>query len=59
MFSLPSLGHYGYTDFSAELRDKDDWPVGTLKTFDQLLDVVTFAFDPVANILAVGPCPHQ
>lgn len=42
------------TDFSTDLREREDWEVGTLRTLDYVLNVATFAFDPVSSILAVG-----
>lgn len=47
------------TDLSIDLREREDWEVGTLRTFDHILNATTFAFDPVSSILAVGellPC---
>jgi hypothetical protein len=41
-------------DFSTDLRERQDWEVGTLITLDHLLNPVAFAFDPVLSILAVG-----
>jgi hypothetical protein len=41
-------------ELSNDLRDRQDWEVGTLRTLDRVLDVNTFAFDPVSSILAVG-----
>jgi syntaxin-binding protein 5 len=42
------------TDFSADLRERQDWEVGTLIALDQLLNPAAFAFDPVSSLLAVG-----
>ena len=42
------------TDLSTDLREREDWEVGTLRTLDHVLNVTTFAFDPVSSILAVG-----
>jgi hypothetical protein len=47
------------TDLSTDLREREDWEVGTLRTFDHVSNAATFAFDPVSSILAVGellPC---
>ncbi|KAF8506641.1 lethal giant larvae like, C-terminal-domain-containing protein [Russula emetica] len=44
--SLPEL--------STDLRERQDWEVGTLRTLDHVLDANIFAFDPVSSILAVG-----
>lgn len=47
------------TDLSIDLRERQDWEVGTLRTLDHVLNATTFAFDPVSSILAVGellPC---
>jgi syntaxin-binding protein 5 len=42
------------TDLSIDLRERQDWEVGTLRTLDHVLNATTFAFDPVSSILAVG-----
>ena len=42
------------TDLSSDLRERQDWEVGTLKTLDHVLNATTLAFDPVSSILAVG-----
>src|ERR1700679_1500238 len=44
-------------ELSTDLRDRQDWEVGTLRTLDRVLDANTFAFDPVSSILAVGELP--
>jgi hypothetical protein len=44
-------------DLSTDLRERQDWEVGTLRTLDRVLDANTFAFDPVSSILAVGELP--
>lgn len=44
-------------DLSADLRDRQDWEVGTLRTLDHVLNATTFAFDPVSSILAIGEWP--
>ncbi len=41
-------------DLSTELRERQDWEVGTLRTLDHVWDAKVFAFDPVSSILAVG-----
>lgn len=41
-------------DLSTDLRERQDWEVGTLTTFDYLSNATTFAFDPVSSILALG-----
>ncbi|KAN0107138.1 hypothetical protein V8E52_010445 [Russula decolorans] len=41
-------------ELSTDLRDRQDWEVGTLRTLECVLDANTFAFDPVSSILAVG-----
>jgi hypothetical protein len=45
------------TDLSLDLRERQDWEVGTLSTLDHLLNATTLAFDPVSSILAVGEWP--
>ena len=47
------------TDLSTDLRDRQDWEVGTLRTLDHLLNASTFAFDPVSSILAIGEYGHS
>ena len=54
MFSLKNFGRTGRNDFSLELRDKEDWVVGTLKTLEYHLDITAFAIDPVSSLLAIG-----
>lgn len=41
-------------DLSTDLRERQDWEVGTLTTLDRVLDANIFAFDPVSSILAIG-----
>jgi hypothetical protein len=48
-----SIGRY-LPDLSSDLRESQDWEVGTLRTLDHLLNATTFAFDPVSSILAIG-----
>ena len=43
-----------YADFSADLRDKSDWNVAALRTFDYPLNVSTIAIEPIAGLLAIG-----
>jgi syntaxin-binding protein 5 len=42
------------TDLSTDLRERQDWEVGTLRALNHLLNASTFAFDPVSSILAIG-----
>lgn len=44
-------------ELSTDLRDRQDWEVGTLRTLHRVLDANTFAFNPVSSILAVGELP--
>jgi hypothetical protein len=44
-------------ELSTDLRERQDWEVGTLRTLDCVLDANTFAFDPMSSILAVGELP--
>ena len=44
-------------ELSTDLREREDWEVGTLRTLDRVLDANVFAFDPVSSILAVGELP--
>lgn len=43
-----------YLDLSAELRESQDWNVGTLRTVEFLLDTVALAIEPLSGLLAVG-----
>ncbi|TFY82005.1 hypothetical protein EWM64_g2007 [Hericium alpestre] len=54
MHSFMNLSRAGYSDFSSELRDKEDWNIGSLMAFEHHFDVVAFAVDPVTSLLAVG-----
>ncbi|KAI0033991.1 lethal giant larvae like, C-terminal-domain-containing protein [Vararia minispora EC-137] len=47
------FGH-GYTDFSVDLRDAQDWTIGNLMRLNFCLDVAALAIDPVSQLLAVG-----
>ena len=49
----------GLTDLSTDLRERQDWEVGTLRALDHLLNTSTFAFDPVSSILAIGEYGHS
>lgn len=44
-------------DLSTDLREREDWEVGTLRILDRVLDVNVFAFDPVLSIFAIGEFP--
>jgi hypothetical protein len=44
-------------ELSTDLRERQDWEVGALRTLDCILDANVFAFDPVSSILAVGELP--
>ena len=46
-------------DLSTDLRDRQDWEVGTLRTLDRVLGANIFTFDPVSSILAVGELAHD
>jgi syntaxin-binding protein 5 len=43
-----------HLDLSAELRESQDWNVGTLRPIEYLLDVTSLAIEPLSRILAVG-----
>ena len=45
-------------DLSTDLRERQDWEAGILRTLDHILDTGVFAFDPVSSILAVGEYFH-
>ena len=41
-------------DLSNDLRDENDWQLGSLKTIDFLVNVTALAVEPVSGILAIG-----
>ncbi|KAF8971726.1 WD40-repeat-containing domain protein [Flammula alnicola] len=41
-------------DLSTDLRDEEDWKVGSLKAFDFPLNVTTLAIEPISGLLAAG-----
>ncbi len=43
-----------YVDLSSALRDRQDWAVGALRTFQYLSDISSFAYEPLSGLLAVG-----
>jgi syntaxin-binding protein 5 len=43
-----------YLDLSSDLRESEDWNVGTLRPLEYLLDVVSFAIEPLSGLLAIG-----
>jgi len=43
-----------YLDLSADLRESQDWNVGTLRPLEYLLDIVSVAIEPLSGLLAVG-----
>ncbi|KAF9502306.1 hypothetical protein BDN71DRAFT_1437870 [Pleurotus eryngii] len=43
-----------YVDLSSALRDRQDWAMGALRTFQYLSDITSFAYEPVSGLLAVG-----
>ncbi|KAJ7651666.1 WD40 containing snare-dependent exocytosis protein [Mycena polygramma] len=43
-----------YTDLSIDLRDKTDWNVAVLRSFEYPLNITTVAIEPIAGLLAVG-----
>lgn len=49
-----SHDHAVYMDLSSELRDEQDWDVGTLRPFEYPLDIAAIAIEPVSGLLAVG-----
>jgi hypothetical protein len=52
MFSSKNSGVY--LDLSAQLRESQDWNVGTLRITEYLLNPVSFAVEPLSGLLAVG-----
>ncbi|KDR85736.1 hypothetical protein GALMADRAFT_218826 [Galerina marginata CBS 339.88] len=41
-------------DLSTDLRDEQDWRIGSLRTLDFPLNVTTLAIEPIAGLLAAG-----
>ncbi|KAF8167354.1 WD40 containing snare-dependent exocytosis protein [Crassisporium funariophilum] len=41
-------------DLSTDLRDEQDWKVGSLRTLEFPLDITAFAVEPISGLLAVG-----
>jgi hypothetical protein len=48
-----------YLDLSAELRETQDWNIGTLRSIEYLLDIVNLAIEPLSGLLAVGTTTLQ
>jgi syntaxin-binding protein 5 len=43
-----------HLDLSVDLREAQDWNVGTLRPIEYLLDIVSLAIEPLSGLLAVG-----
>jgi hypothetical protein len=43
-----------YADLSVDLRDKNDWNVAVLRSFEYPSNVASLAIEPIAGLLAVG-----
>ncbi|KAG6813211.1 hypothetical protein H0H92_013098 [Tricholoma furcatifolium] len=43
-----------FMDLSFDLRDPDDWKVGTLRLMDYPQDITAFAIEPISGLLAIG-----
>jgi syntaxin-binding protein 5 len=43
-----------HLDLSVDLREPQDWNVGTLRPIEYLLDIVSLAIEPLSGLLAVG-----
>ncbi|KAJ6520108.1 WD40 containing snare-dependent exocytosis protein [Mycena sanguinolenta] len=43
-----------YADLSVDLRDKTDWNVAVLRSFDYPLNITAVAIEPILGLLAVG-----
>ncbi|KAG6837327.1 hypothetical protein H0H93_011422 [Arthromyces matolae] len=43
-----------FLDLSADLRDGDEWKVGTLRTLDYPQNLTAFAIESISGLLAVG-----
>jgi syntaxin-binding protein 5 len=50
-----------YIDLSIDMRDPDDWNVGTLRSFHYPLNITALATEPISRLLAVGTtfCCHS
>jgi len=46
--------HRVYADLSTDLREEHHWQVGSLRSFEYLLDVVAMAMEPMSGLLAIG-----
>jgi len=41
-------------DLSNDLRDQQDWKIGSLRTFEFPLNITSLAVEPVTGLLAAG-----
>jgi hypothetical protein len=48
-----------YMDLSIDMRDPDDWNVGTLRLFDYPLNITALATEPISRLLAVGTTVYR
>jgi syntaxin-binding protein 5 len=46
--------HRAYADLSTDLREENQWQVGSLRSFKYRLDVVSMAVEPMSGLLAIG-----
>ncbi|KAG5732833.1 hypothetical protein E4T56_gene2783 [Termitomyces sp. T112] len=43
-----------FLDLSVDLRDRDDWKIGPLRTIDYPQNITAFATEPISGLLAIG-----
>ncbi|KAG6873217.1 hypothetical protein C0995_001571 [Termitomyces sp. Mi166 len=43
-----------FLDLSVDLRDRDDWKIGPLRTIDYPQNITAFATEPISRLLAIG-----
>lgn len=48
--------HPVLADVSADLRDEQDWKLGSLRILDFPLNITSLAVEPVMGLLAAGMC---
>ncbi|KAF7303171.1 WD40 containing SNARE-dependent exocytosis protein [Mycena kentingensis (nom. inval.)] len=51
MFKSPTSA---YPDFSSDLRDKPDWKIAALRSFEYAVQVSAVAVEPITGLLAIG-----
>ncbi|KAG5351699.1 hypothetical protein C0989_005212 [Termitomyces sp. Mn162] len=43
-----------FLDLSVDLRDRDDWKIGPLRTIDYPQNITAFATEPISGLLAIA-----